>query len=756
MSSVLALVMHVAVATQVAQATLTGTVRDADSGHPLVGATVTLVDLHRSTRTSAAGTYIFRGVPAGPQHIAVRFMGHAQRTLHALVPHDGLLEISISLVEVPTRLQTLEVRPTVLVPGADEDPPLPGHDRSVSLAAVRNYPLLIEPDVFLALGGGWVRAQPESPSGLHIRGGASDQTAYLLDGIPVFSPYHTAGVFSGWNPDAISKVDLSGSAPRVTEPHALSGTVSAATRTPADRIQSQGTASTSHARVTVDGPVGSRGAGVLLSGRGGYPTIAARNGDGSYQRGMTRDWLAKFEAPVGRGRLRVIGYLSENELTTAAIAEGTQPVPNDSRLRNRFEWSSTSMGAVWERESASAMWRAIVWSARSGAGSSWLTDRGALGMASAWRDEGVSLTSERKGEHSATTSGVRVERTLTGYHIDSLGVPAGAWTLEGSSWLGTLFSEHERTFSERWRARFGAAVVGGVGALRLSPRAQIRWQLTEALALTGSYARLHQLAQSLRNSESIASNVLPADLYVGAGTSNVPVAASDQGVLDLEYRHTSGARLGVQAYTRTMNGLVLVAPVDAEPFATRAFAVGSGTARGASVGLSRSAERWGATANYGMQDVQYAFSAARFVPGHGTRHVAEAGVIVFPTNTSSVRLGIASEAGRRTTLLAGGFEWEACNLRDRGCEFGGSPRANGGPLGGATLPRYTRIDLGVQKHWHMTVGSRDARVALFGALTNVAGRRNVLTYASDPVSGARSAIEMRPQAPLVVGIDWRF
>ncbi|MGH7712710.1 MAG: carboxypeptidase regulatory-like domain-containing protein, partial [Gemmatimonadaceae bacterium] len=331
MSGMLLLAMQVAAATQLAQATLTGTIRDAESGRPLVGATVTLVDMHRSTRTSDAGAYVFHGVPAGPQHIAVRFIGHAQRTLHALVPHNGLLEINVSLVAVPTRLTTLEVRPAAFVPGAEETDSRDAPDRAVSLTAVRNYPQLIEPDVFLALGGGWVHARAESPSGLHIRGGATDQTAYLLDGVPVFSPYHTAGVFSGWNPDAIARLELSGSAPRVTAPHALSGTVSAVSRTPADRVQSLGTASTSHARATIDGPLGSRGAGFLVSGRGGYPTIVARKDDASYQRGMTGDWLGKIEVPVRHGRLRLLGYLNENELHTAAIAEGAQPVPDSGR-----------------------------------------------------------------------------------------------------------------------------------------------------------------------------------------------------------------------------------------------------------------------------------------------------------------------------------------------------------------------------------------------------------------------------------------
>lgn len=747
----------VATAIQVAQATLTGTIRDAESGRPLVGATVTLVDVYRSVRTNDAGVYLFSAVPPGPQHIAVRFIGHAQRTFHALVPSDGLLEINISLLAVPMRLQTLEVRPTVALPGAHEEPLPAGLDRSVSFSAIRNYPHLIEPDGLLALGGGWVHAQPESPSGLHIRGGASDQTAYLLDGIPVFNPYHTAGVFSAWNPDAIARLDLSGGAPRVNEPHTLSGTVSASTRAPGDRLEAQGTASTSHARFTVDGPLGSRSAdgGFLISGRGGYPTIIARKDDQSYQRGVTRDWLGKVEMPVRHHRLRLLGYLNENDLYTGSVAEvagATQPA---NKPRNVFEWTSASIGASWERESATSPWRALAWSARGGASSAWRADSGALEIASTRRDEGASLTGEQRSERSSMIWGARVERMLTWYRVDSVDSRTRTLNLDASGWLGTLLSEHERAVGERWRVRLGAALVAGAGSARVSPRVQVRWRATDALLLSGSYSRLYQHAQSLRNDESVASNVFPADLYVGAMSAGVPVAASDQGVLDAEYRHASGLSVSAHVYARKMNDLVLVSPVEPEPFATHNFAVGSGIARGMSVDFAKSAERWGMTVNYGVQDIEYALGATRFTPSHGTRHVAEAGVIVFPTATSSARLGVVSEAGRRTTVMTGGLEWEACNLRDRGCEFAGSPRTTG-LLGGAKLPRYTRIDLGLQKHWHVTVAGRDAQIALYGAVTNIAGRRNLLTYSRDPVSGARSDIEMRPQAPLVVGLEWRF
>jgi hypothetical protein len=67
-----------------------------------------------------------------------------------------------------------------------------------------------------------------------------------------------------------------------------------------------------------------------------------------------------------------------------------------------------------------------------------------------------------------------------------------------------------------------------------------------------------------------------------------------------------------------------------------------------------------------------------------------------------------------------------------------------------------RIDAGIRKHWHLRIAGRDAQVALHGTLTNLLSRANILTRIR-PVSDApEQPLEMRPFAPLVVGLDWRF
>lgn len=223
-----------------------------------------------------------------------------------------------------------------------------------------------------------------------------------------------------------------------------------------------------------------------------------------------------------------------------------------------------------------------------------------------------------------------------------------------------------------------------------------------------------------------------------------------------EYRPAAGVRLGIQAYNRVSRGLLLVAPRDGEPFSTGDFAIGSGVARGLSADASLSSARYGLLASYGMQTVRLRYGDSSYVPDHGATHVLEGGVILFPTPTFSMRVGGTGALRRRGTPLNGGFEWESCNLLDRGCEFGGSPSQAGTSLGASRLPPYWRVDVGFRKHWHLEVGGRDALLALFGSVTNILSRKNILTYAEARFPATPLAIEMRPLAPLVVGLDWRF
>ncbi|MBI4410813.1 MAG: hypothetical protein HY561_13975, partial [Gemmatimonadetes bacterium] len=503
----------------------------------------------------------------------------------------------------------------------------------------------------------------------------------------------------------------------------------------------------------VDGPVGVAGAGFLLSLRSGFTGLLASKNEATYVRGETGDWLAKAEAPAFGGQLRVLGYDSENEVDAAAAAE-REVDPAPYAARNTFEWHSRSFGAAWTGSFRGRTLRLQGWRAASDASAFWTRAPVALILGAKRRDEGALAALEHSDARATTVAGVRFERSRTSYDVG--GYPALIpWSASVRLPIVSGFLQHARPIHSRLDLEVGASLAAAAGSVYPGPRARLRWKPWGESTLSLSYARLHQFAQSLRNPESVAGNIFPADLYLGAGAAAVPVGRSDQGVIAAEVRPWPGIRLGLQAYGRALDGLVLVAPRQGEPFATGGFAAGSGASRGLAIDLAASGTRYGVVASYGWQRVRLAYGDSSYVPDHGSTHVLEAGATVFPTATSSIRLGIAGALGRRTTAVAGAFEWESCNLLDQGCEFAGAPHASASP-GTATLPHYLRVDLGVRKHWDVEIGGRNAWVALFGTVTNVFARRNVLTYAEDPASGERVLIEMRPRAPLVVGLDWQF
>lgn len=738
----------------VAQASIAGVVRDEETSRPVAGAMVTLAELNRATPTDTAGRYLFLCVPSGPQRIVVRTVGYAPCSLHALVPRSGFLAIDIAIHPEPIPMALTEVRGAPAVRGLDDPPSAERPDRESTIAAARNHPLLAEPDALLALAGGEVVMQPETPSGVHVRGAASDHTAYLVDGIPVLSPFHVGGLSSAWNPDALSRLRLrSGPSPGL--PHSLSGAVEATTREPGERVGTQGSVSTTQARVTVDGPLGIGGVGFLVSARTGHLGFLAPRDEPAYLRGEVGDWLVKSEVPALGGRFRILGYDGEDEIESAAVAEADTGQGTDV-ARNRFAWHSRSLGAEWAGTVSRTTLRARVWRATLEAGSEWAAVAAPLELAAARRDAGFLGSAEWGGSRGATALELRFDEILTTYRTTSDSAAPAPWSIGARTPVTTASLRHARRLGPDLDLGLGASLAWHSGDLYPGPRVQLEWRPSVSWQLAAQYDRTHQFTQSLRNGESVVGAVFPVELSVGAGAPGVPVARCEAGSVSAEYRPTANARLGIRAYGRDTEDVLLVAPRGGQPFSTGAFVVGSGSSLGISLDAAWSAPRWGAVASYGLQETHLAYGDTSYVPDPAAVHVLEGGVTYFPVPTASIRLGAAAALGRRATTIAGGFEWEAYNLADQGAEFGGTPESGAEPLGATELPAYVRVDLGARKLWRLRVAGRDASVAVFGTITNLLGRKNVWTYSKNPSTGELAPVEMRPRAPLVVGLEWQF
>jgi len=718
----------------IATGSITGTLRDAASADVLSGVVVSVVDLNRTVITDVEGRYRLERLPSGTHRLLARRIGYAPRTIDVLVPLDATIEIGIVLRAEPITLSA--------VGGSDiSESFVP--DRHVDMAQAREHPWLAEPDAFQALSGGTVALQPESPTGIHVRGGASDQLTYLLDGFPVFSPYHSGESFSAWNPDALESVALE-TASETWD--GLSGVVAAMTRTPRAQHHAQAGLSTTQLRFALDGPLGSSGAGYLWSQRSGFPGFPAPQQEATYLRGETGDQLGKIEAAFAGGHLQLLGYTSGSELDTQG--------PTTGASRNTFAWQSSTIGAAWRRPLGASFLDARLWIAGQNASATWMLDSSAAErLASYRRDAGLTVMLEQGDRQGRSAIGVRAQASRMAYDlsVDS----GGALRYASAAPLLALFLERNQRLSTRLELQSTLGATTSARATRLSPRLSLSWSPGGTLVLTGGYLQLHQFAQSLRNPESVAGTVFPVDLFVGATRSGVPIARSDEGIVAAQYRPMSSIRLAGQAYVRSFHDIVLVAPRNHTPFSAAPFTIGSGRARGFALELARTTARYSLAASYGRQGIRFAYQGTSYVPDYATTDLVDAGVTVSASKTVAIRAAASGRFGRRVTALVTPFEWESCNVADRGCEFAGSPQT-ADSLGATRVPGYLRFDLGIRTHWSFQVAGRTTDLAVFGTVTNVFGRTNVLTIAPDPITGTRTPVTLRSRVPLVVGIDWAF
>ena len=149
----------------------------------------------------------------------------------------------------------------------------------ISLRAkpVQQLPALGEADLLrsLQLLPG-IQAVSDISSGLYVRGGGPDQTAILLDDIPLYNPSHLFGLFSTFNPDAIKEVNLYKGAYPAAYGRTLGAVLDVSNREGnRQRTSGRGGVSLISGRLLTEGPVGQ--GSWMLAGRRTYlePVLSA-------------------------------------------------------------------------------------------------------------------------------------------------------------------------------------------------------------------------------------------------------------------------------------------------------------------------------------------------------------------------------------------------------------------------------------------------------------------------------------------------
>ena len=726
---------------------------DRPSGEPVSGVLVDFPAHGASGVTNDRGLVDGHGVDATVRVVARR-LGYADLDTLVAVPKTGgvvvlalersAVELAPLTVKAERRMTSIELHRLVF-------------DREVAVGAVgmtqaeiKAVPPMVETDVLRSLQAlAGVSSVNDYSGELFVRGGGSDQVAVLIDGAPVFAPYHMFGLFGAFNADAVESTEFFRGSIPARYGGALSGVVAARQKTgSADGTHFAGGVSLLGVRFAADGSAPWGGIRWLAAGRKASVDIAQINVPYSFH-----DLNFSLEAfPADVHRLRLSVFASDDEF--------------DWGLSNR-----TSFTSDWANLATSATW-------------SWVPDHRLSGEVTAYHSRydgerttgGTSFSPVTTNRISAT--GFRAGLTLRGDQIGGragIAAEAGPVALRSAGGPGGYVDgdisasyQHLSAFAEMeaWAGpvRIAPGVRAGserrAGRNFLEPRLSVRLR-TSAFAVSASVDRTYQFLSVLRDAVALEPG---APMWFLHGPE-APASASDGASVSVDTWRGEEWTASVAGWTRRFRAAPYWRPVLTRDPSGVAYQ--DGRARGLEVMVQRHSGRVRGWMSY--QWARAAFDAAdgsEYAPQWDRRHELDAVLAADAPGNVEVSL--------RATVGTGAPFWFPAGSYDA-LRFGSTQRARGRELGGGSymsyldqliiwsdtqgrLPLYARLDLSARRAFRW--GSWD--VIPYLAVVNAGNRENVLRYdfvgVRDDGGGPHQAFQHGRQMPLFpsIGIDFRF
>lgn len=621
----------------------------------------------------------------------------------------------------------------------------------VTRAEVKAVPPVAEPDLVRSLQAfAGVTSVNDYSGELFVRGGGGDQVAVLIDGAPVYAPYHMFGLFGAFNADAVESTEFYRGSLPARYGGALSGVVSAHQRTGgAERLRLQGGLSLLGLRAAAEGGLPDGTLHWLAAGRVASADAARINLPYSFSDVN----LALATHPAEDHRLRLSVFASRDDFAWDVAAE---------RL------DDASFSSNWTNLASSATW-------------SWVRGGRTSGEVTAYysRYRGSRSTGGTPGspvtDNLVSALGLRTEWTFraerTGGRVGAA-VQGGPVDLETSGVGGYVDGEVSRSYLhalafaelEAWLGPVRLAPGLRAGAERgsrrsfVEPRFSVRLE-TASFALSGSVDRTYQFLSVFRDAYAMEPG---APMWFVHGADQ-PLSVADGASVSLDIWRGEDWTAAVAGWTRRFADAPHWRPGKSRDPAGLEFHDGS--ARGMEAMVQRHAGRVRGWISY--QWARSAFTDAagsKYSPQWDRRHELEG--LVSAVAPGGVELSLRATVGTGTPFWypAGQFGALRIDLVDQGDKGGGVHLWTNDLYTiwsdvQARLPAYVRFDLAARRGFRW--GSWE--LAPYLSVVNLTNRRNVLGYRFaglaevDEGDGAFFFERIR-QLPLLptVGLDFRF
>ncbi|MDP4952323.1 MAG: TonB-dependent receptor, partial [Flavobacteriales bacterium] len=188
------------------QGTIKGFVKDKNSGEPVMFASVTLKGTSFGVSTDLNGYYSLTKIPPGTYTMNVGNLEYQDKTVEVTIEGTKIITRNVLLAPRVVELAGAEIS----ADRAEQESEVNTSVETIRPADIKKIPSIGgQADIVQALQvlPGFVSTGDQGGQ-LYIRGGSPVQNKVLLDGMIIYNPFHSIGLFSVFDSDIISNADV--------------------------------------------------------------------------------------------------------------------------------------------------------------------------------------------------------------------------------------------------------------------------------------------------------------------------------------------------------------------------------------------------------------------------------------------------------------------------------------------------------------------------------------------------------------------
>lgn len=185
---------------------LRGFVTDSTNGEALAFCNVFIKDLNSGASTNERGLYLIKSIPANQKYkVTISYVGYKTKDLPVFITSDRITNLDVELVPLNIELQTIEKIGEKIIKENNTDISL----ERISVKELEILPKGVESDIFRSLQNiPGVSTTGDVTARYYVRGGSGDQNLILLNGIELYNPFHSLGLFSVIDPEMINSIEF--------------------------------------------------------------------------------------------------------------------------------------------------------------------------------------------------------------------------------------------------------------------------------------------------------------------------------------------------------------------------------------------------------------------------------------------------------------------------------------------------------------------------------------------------------------------